>query len=283
MTAKPPSPVSSAAQAKASVAKPLKLLRPNHLSQRRRRRAPVVPPTATLPDVWVLRQAPAPATSPAKSPCSAESPRRVTLRQDDTDDSDDEPELIQLINQSHVSEQPKTPPKGSRPQPSLRGGEAVDRSKSERAERSPGLTGWQPAALRRRALPLPLRVGGMREDQGRTFRVRCASSPNCEPLLFGGRSKDRRDYSPRLVTPLDSIHDQGIELFLAGATERPYFSLELLLRDARRRAGQDVSSLSESMHNGDQGGGPLQGAPNRGGVNGRCGSGGQGPLTCSQK
>ena len=52
-----------------------------------------------------------------------------------------------------------------------------------------------------------------------------------EPIPFGGRSKDRRDYSPRLVTVLDQIHDQGIELFLAGATERPYCSLELLLRD----------------------------------------------------
>ena len=79
VTAKPPSPVSSAAQPKASVAKPpnkpkgsvgaalSELLRPerllpsllplqDRLSRRRRRRAPVVPPAAILLDVWVSRQ-----------------------------------------------------------------------------------------------------------------------------------------------------------------------------------------------------------------------------------
>ena len=77
-------------------------------------------------------------------------------------------------------------------------------------------------------------------------RGRAKAVEPSEPIPFGGRSKDRRDYSPRLVTALDQIHDQGIELFLAGATERPYCFLELLLRDAKRRAGQDASS-SESM------------------------------------
>ena len=124
VTAKPPSPVSSAAQAKASVAKPPKKAKgsvgaalsgaspagtlQDRLSRRRRRRAPVVPPTAILLDVCVSKQKgarlvlrPVPATSPAKSPRvagSAESPRRVTLAQDDTDD---EPELIQ--RQSRVA------------------------------------------------------------------------------------------------------------------------------------------------------------------------------------
>ena len=67
--------------------------------------------------------------------------------------------------------------------------------------------------------------------------------------------------SPRLVTALDQIHDQGIELFLAGATGHPYCSLKLLLRDAKCRAGQDVSSSSESMYDDDEGGGPAQGGP----------------------
>ena len=38
-------------------------------------------------------------------------------------------------------------------------------------------------------------------------------------------------------------------------------ALELLLRDAKRRAGQDASSSSESMDDDDEGGGPAQGAP----------------------
>ena len=164
---------------------------------------------------------PVPATSPAKSPRvagSTESPL-ISCR------------MIQMPAQkakSRGSEQPKTPRKGSRPppklpsdsaawKPSVRGGETADRSESaqrlsprlRRAERSPGLT-------------LP--------------RRRRASRPS-EPISFAGRSKDRRDYR---TTSLDQIHDQGIELFLAGATKRPYCSLELLLRDAKRRAGQVV-------------------------------------------
>ena len=66
-----------------------------------------------------------------------------------------------------------------------------------------------------------------------------------------------------LATALDQIHDQGIGLFLAGAPERPYCSLELLFRDAKRRAGQDASSSSESMDDDDEGGGPAQGGSGR--------------------
>ena len=87
----------------------------------------------------------------------------------------------------------------------------------------------------------------------RTRPSRPAPVEPSEAIPYGGRSKDRRDYSPRLVTPLDQLHDEGIELLL------PLCSLELLLRDAKRRNGQDVSSSSESMDDDDQGGGPLPG------------------------
>ena len=119
--------------------------------------------------------------------------------------------------------------------------------------------------LRWSALPLSSGAGGTSQGPERTsqdLRESSSSAPRgkavepSEPIPFGGRSKDRRDYSPRLVTALDQIHDQGIELFLAGATERPYCSLELLLRDAKRRAGQDASSSSESMR-------PCSGRPRK--------------------
>ena len=70
---------------------PLLPLLQDHLSRRRRQRAPVVPPSDLAGRLGLKAGS---ATFPAKSPRaarSAESPRRVTLMQDDTDD---EPELI---------------------------------------------------------------------------------------------------------------------------------------------------------------------------------------------
>ena len=179
----------------------------DRLSRRRRRRAPVVPPTAILLDVWVSRQEgarlvlrPVPATSPAKSPRvagSAESPRRVNFAQDDTDDeqnlipAEPSPEA-----KSRGSEQPKTPPKGSRPppklpsdsaawKPSLRGGETADRSESAQRPSKPNAAGLtlprrrraSRSPLRWSALPLSSGAGGTSQGLERTSRRTCVSKP----------------------------------------------------------------------------------------------------------
>ena len=109
-----------------------------------------------------------------------------------------------------------------------------------------------PCLQRQSGKDLPQDLREQASSSSSAPRGRAKAVEPSEPIHFGGRSKDRRDYSPRLVTSLDQIHDQGIELFLAGATERPYCSLEVLLRDAKR---------SSSMDDDDEGGGPAQGAP----------------------
>ncbi|CAE7474520.1 unnamed protein product, partial [Symbiodinium pilosum] len=157
------------------------------------------------------------------------------------DDTDDEQGLIPAEPaqeaKSRGSEQPKTPPKGSRPppklpsdsaawKPSLRGGETADRSESAqrpskckaeagrkvaRTDPAPKEAGQPAAPPAERTTPV-YRGRRYETGSGKDFpldlREQASSSSSAprkwakavepsEPILFGGRSKDRRDYSPR--------------------------------------------------------------------------------------
>ena len=103
-------------------------------------------------------------------------------------------------------------------------------------------------------------AGGTRQGPERTSRRTCVSKPPLPQVLHEDGRRRLSRASRSLLEPLQRPPRlQSSARYVLGPDPRPYWFVELLLRDAKRRAGQDVSSSSESMDDDDEGGGPAQG------------------------